>query len=169
MVRLPFVTAAGTLDRHRRWPAFLTALALVAISWTGTTAHAQDGDGVYGRLDGDLALSAGLGGGVVHGDRQHVAEWSGTATLELRARVLDMAGVLLAGEWRPEGDERLIVAADLRPLFFARWLLNASSRRAWADLLVDSIGLDLGVAIGPFEKSPRTSSRPAWPSEATNT
>ena len=127
------------------------ALALAGSIAAPAAGHAQDGDGVYGRLSGDLSLSAGIGGGVVHGDRQGIAEWTGTATLELRARVLDMAGLLVAGEWRPEGDDRVVVAADVRPLFFARWLLSASSRRAWLDLLVDSIGIDLGVAVGPFE------------------
>lgn len=130
----------------------LRALGLViALALSPGLAAAQDGDGVYGRLSGDVALSAGIGGGVVYADRQHVAEWTGEAMVELRARVLDMAGLLLAGEWRPEGDDRVIIAADIRPLFFARWLLGNSSHRAWEDLLVDSIGLDLGAAIGPFE------------------
>ena len=130
----------------------LRALALtLAVTLVPAVVSAQDGDGVYGRLSGDLALSAGIGGGVVYADRQRVAEWTGEATVELRARILDMAGLLLAGEWRPEGDDRVIVAADIRPLFFARWLLGASLHQSWGDLLVDSIGLDLGAAIGPFE------------------
>jgi hypothetical protein len=130
----------------------LRLAAIVSVLVLGTaTARAQDGDGVYGRLGGDLVLSAGAGGGFVFHDRQLLSEWTGEATVELRARVLDMAGLFLAGTWRPLGDDRVIVGGDLRPLFLARWLLGASAHRAWQDLLVDSIGCDLGAAFGPFE------------------
>ncbi len=115
-----------------------------------SAARAEDAPAVHGRLDHDLVLSGALGGGVAWGDRVHPAP-TGAASLELRARVLDMAGVVVAGEWRPEGDSRLVVAADLRPLFLARWLLGASLHREFADLLLDSLGLELGAAFGPFD------------------
>lgn len=124
-------------------------LALALASITGV-ARADDVGAVYGRLDNDLVLTAALAGGVVLNDRVH-PDPTGSASLELRARLVDMAGLVLAGEWRPEGDSRVFVMADVRPLFFARWVLGASVHRAWVDLLIDSIGIDLGAAIGPFD------------------
>lgn len=113
-------------------------------------AAAQVGDGAYGRLDGDLSLSAGLGGGPVFG-QVGGPDATGAATLELRARVVDTGGPFLAGEWRPEGPDRIVVGVDLRPVFLIRFLMNAESGDPWLDLFVDSIGLDLGAAIGPLD------------------
>ena len=122
------------------------AIAMWALIWTASVAHAQVGDGAYGRLDGDLALSIAGGGALVLGERGG-PDPTGSATLELRARVLDSAGVVVAPEWRPEGTSRLVLAIDLRPVFLARFLLNGESGRAWVDLMIDSIGLDLGAAL----------------------
>lgn len=126
------------------------ALALALLALVPASAAAQDGDGVYGRLDGDLTLSAGLMGGAVTNDRVHPA-WTGSVSLELRARILDSGGIFAIGEWRPEGDSRVIVGVDVRPLFLPRFLLGWETGSQWADLLIDSIGLDLGAAIGPFD------------------
>lgn len=133
-------------------PRALQALALaVALALSvPALAHAQDGDGVYGRLDGDLTLSAGVMGGAVTNDRVHPA-WTGSVSLELRARILDSAGLFAIGEWRPEGDSRAIVGVDIRPLFLPRFVLGWQTGSQWVDLLIDSIGLDLGAAIGPFD------------------
>jgi hypothetical protein len=129
--------------------ALLLTLALSLAA--PTLCFAQDGDGVYGRLDADLALSAGVTGGAVSNDRVHPA-WTGSVSLELRARILDSGGLFAIGEWRPEGDSRAIVGVDLRPLFLPRFLLGAMTGSQWVDLLIDSIGLDLGAAIGPFDR-----------------
>jgi hypothetical protein len=126
------------------------ALALALLLCSPSLAHAQRGDGAYGRLDHDLALSAGISGGAVTNDRVHPA-WTGSTSLELRARILDSGGVFAIGEWRPEGDSRVIVGVDVRPLFLPRFLLGAQTGSQWLDLLIDSIGLDLGAAIGPFD------------------
>ena len=115
------------------------------------TASAQQRDGAYGRLDGDVALSVGVNGGVVLDDRVHPSV-TGSASLELRARILDSGGLFAAGEWRPEGDSRVIVGVDLRPLFLGRFLLGLESGFQWFDLLLDSIGIDVGAAIGPFDR-----------------
>ncbi len=125
----------------------LTAVFVVVLA---APARAQYGDGAYGRLDGDLALSVGVNGGVVLDDRVHPAA-TGSASLELRARILDSGGLFAIGEWRPEGDSRVIVGADLRPLFLARFLLGLESGYQWFDVLLDSIGIDVGAAIGPFD------------------
>lgn len=128
----------------------MRALPLLLLTFLASTAHADDVRAVHGRLDHDLVLTAALGGGVALNDRVH-PDPTGSASLELRARLVDMAGLLLAQEWRPEGDSRLIVAADIRPLFLARWILGGSLHREFLDLMLDSIGLDLGVAIGPYD------------------
>jgi hypothetical protein len=128
----------------------ITASGLALSLALSTQARAQDGDGAYGRLDGDLALSAGVNGGVVLDDRVHPAV-TGSASLELRARILDSGGLFAAGEWRPEGDSRVIVGVDLRPLFLARFLLGLETGMQWFDLLLDSIGVEVGAAVGPFD------------------
>ena len=130
--------------------SLLFFFALAALFAGPAPACAQDGDGVYGRLDRDLALSAGVLGGAVTADRVHPA-WTGAALVELRARILDSGGLFVAGEWRPEGDSRVTIGVDIRPLFLPRFLLGCMTRVRWVDLLIDSVGLDLGAAIGPFD------------------
>ncbi len=128
--------------------AFVVPIALFAlVPWPA----AAQGDGVYGRLDADLALSVGVSGGAVTNDRVHPA-WTGSVSLELRARILDSGGVFAVGEWRPEGDSRAVVGVDIRPLFLPRFLLGAETGSQWVDLLIDSLGLDLGAAMGPFDR-----------------
>ncbi|AKF09182.1 hypothetical protein [Sandaracinus amylolyticus] len=131
---------------HRALPSLIALACLLAPA----IARADEGDTVYGRLSGDLVLSAGIGGGMVVNDRVG-PEITGTTTIELRARLLDSGGLVIAPEWRPEGDDRVIVGVDVRPLFLLRFLMNMQSGDAWLDLFVDSIGIDLGVAIGPFD------------------
>lgn len=99
-------------------------------------------DGLYGRFDGDLILSAGAGAGALltAGDEPLVF------VADLRARFLDTAGLLVAPEL--DGSSlRVVTAVEVRPLFPARFLLNTWSGSAWLDLLVDSIGFELGVAV----------------------
>jgi hypothetical protein len=125
------------------------ALALAGACALASPARADEGDTVYRRLDADLVLGLGLGGGIALGDPAS-PDLAGAATVELRARILDTGGLFVAPEWRPEGVSRVLVGADFRPLFLMRFLNNLQSGNAWLDLLVDSIGLDLGVAFGPL-------------------
>lgn len=132
----------------------LRGLFVVALSLAWLlpgAARADEGDTVYGRLSGDLVLSAGLGGGVALNDRVG-PDPTATTTLELRGRIVDSGGLFLAAEWRPEGDSRVLIGVDLRPVFLARFLLNMQAGDPWVDLFVDSIGLDLGVALGPLDE-----------------
>jgi hypothetical protein len=124
----------------------LVCLFLLATS----PAYAQPGDGVYGRFDGDLTLEAGIGGGIVEGVDNPV---TGAGTLDLRARYLDVAGLAIGAELRAEGAHRVWIGVDFRPVFLARFLLGGSFRDRWADLIVDSIGFDLGVAIVPLDEN----------------
>jgi hypothetical protein len=120
-----------------------SALAVLAVA--GSARADSPPDGVYGRLDGDFVLSAGAGGGAHLDDLATSATWTG----ELRFRYLDTAGLVVAVQ---EEDLRAIVAGDFRPLFLIRFLLNEWSGRAFLDLLLDSVGFELGAALlRPFD------------------
>jgi hypothetical protein len=121
----------------RLWP--LLALAL----WAPAAAQAQ-GDGSYGRLEADLMLSIGAGGGIVLDAEQ------GAVLGDVRLRWLDMVGFVIAPEWRPDVEGRLALAVEVRPLFPARFFLNSESGIEWLDLLVDSIGAEVGASIAPL-------------------
>jgi len=129
----------------------LLALALVTFV-VPAGALAQQG-GAHGRLETDLVLEGSLGGGaVVVGD-----QWTGAVVAEGRARYLGMAGLFLGTEVRARPDTgdaagRLFIGADLRPVFFARFLLGATLNDRYWDFFFDSIGLDLGVAITPLDE-----------------
>ncbi len=128
----------------------LLALSLVLLV-APALAAAQQG-GAHGRLDADLVLEAGLGGGAAFAS----GSTFGSGILELRARYLGMAGLVVGSEVRATSggaSGRLFVMADLRPIFFARFLLGATSNDRYWDLLIDSIGLDLGVAITPLDET----------------
>lgn len=121
------------------------ALLIPALALCPAFAHAQRNDGMYGRLERDLVLSAELSGGAAqpHGD-----DWAPAADLTLRARYLDMAGVALGFRrtFAARRDDALFVAVDLRPAFFARVNFDFQRGPRWLDLMLDSIGLELGAA-----------------------
>lgn len=119
-------------------------LALIALA-VPSPAAAQDG--AYGRLEGDLTLEISGGGGATY----EAAAWSGAAVLEARMRYVDMAGLMIGGEYRPDGASRVLLMADVRPVFLARFLTNNSFGDRYWDVFVDSIGLDLGVAFAPLD------------------
>ena len=123
------------------------AIALASLS-LASHASARDDDGAYGRLDGDVTLVAGLGGGLIAGPSR------GFASAEVRARYFDAAGVALAYEESDalsrattSGASRraLIGAIELRPLFPVRFLRHMEVGRSVGNLVLDSIGLDLGA------------------------
>jgi hypothetical protein len=108
-----------------------------------SSASAQPRDAVNNRLRGDLALSAEVLGGVVD-----AGALSGMGSIALRARSLDMVGVVI-GYDRALGGPRFdhaFAAVDFRPAFFARWAYDLERGPGWLDLFVDSIGLELGAA-----------------------
>ena len=105
----------------------------------------REGDGLYGRFDRDVVLSAALGTGAAF-----FGEGAWVGTLELRARYLDSAGVFVAPEVRLFADPRILLGVDFRPLFLARFFEGLSAAHEWSDLVLDSIGLDLGVVLIPI-------------------
>jgi hypothetical protein len=125
----------------------LRAAIAIGVLLAASPALADDADGAYGRLDGDFSLEVALGGGAAF--ERDAIFFAGT--LELRARYLDVAGIAIGGEARLDATSRIWIAADVRPLFLIRFLLGGSFRDRYWDLLVDSIGIDLGVAFLPLD------------------
>jgi hypothetical protein len=129
-------------------------LGLAALASAAPAARADDpdparDDGLYGRFDGDLWLGADAGGGVTLGGG--ATRLSGEVAL--RARYLDSAGVFAFGEV-DRGQIRFGGGVELRPLFLARFLLGLGSERARLDILVDSLGLELGLGGVTVEDAP---------------
>jgi hypothetical protein len=99
----------------------------------------------YGRMEGDVTLVAGAGA--------VVAARGPRAEGELRLRYLESAGVFASYEdgpllGSPAVPERVLaVGLEVRPLFLARWLTGREIQRARVDLLLDSVGLELGAAM----------------------
>lgn len=133
----------------------LAALLLPAMLLCPTPAVAQRNDGMYGRLEKDLVLSAELMAGAAQTGR---APWAPAADITLRARYLDMAGLALSYRraFADARDDALLLAVDLRPAFFARVNFDFQRGPRWVDLLLDSIGVEVGAAwTRPGEGSSR--------------
>jgi len=134
-----------------RAPAGLLLALVGGASWVGATplarADAPVGDGVYGRLDGGLVLSAGVTAGPAFDGGLSGA----VGELDLRARYLDAAGVVLAPAYVGDpGAGRLFVGLEVRPFFPARFLLDLWTGHRWLDLVIDSLGVELGAVLGPW-------------------
>jgi hypothetical protein len=118
------------------------ALALRAAN---ASASGESVDTTYGRVDGDVGVVVGAGG--------VVAPRGPRAEAELRLRYLETAGLFAAYEdadvlgSASEPRRVLLMGVELRPLFLFRWLQGHETRRAWLDLALDSIGLELGALV----------------------
>ncbi len=124
----------------------------LAVAVLSAPAAAAADDGVYGRLDGDLALSLELGisealrfdgGGDGAAWGESLAARFGVhylQTVVLYAHYNDALGV----EAQPLA-RALSGGVELRPLFLGRWGQGLERGPAHLDLLLDSIGLGLGV------------------------
>lgn len=107
-------------------------------------AQRAEADGVYGRFDGDLVLSAELMG--AWGDTP--TGGAGAASAAVRARFMDMTGLALGYDRAisAQRHDALWLAVDFRPAWLARTNYDWEQGPRWLDLMVDSIGVDLGVA-----------------------
>lgn len=99
-------------------------------------------DGVYGRFDGDLTLTIGLGAELNDGPRGAVLA---------RALYYHTAGLALGyadslgGD--PEPKRVAFVGAELRPLFLPRWALDLEFGCPTLDLTLDSLALGAGLFV----------------------
>jgi hypothetical protein len=139
-----------------RRSAALCLLVAVASLPARVFADARPDDGLYGRFGGDLWLGAALGGGVALGPPGGPRD---AGVLELRARYLDSVGPFLfaQGSGVVGGDPgwQLGAGVEIRPLFLARFLTARSLGNAWLDVLLDSLGLEVGVAAYALESRAR--------------
>ncbi|MGZ3416775.1 MAG: hypothetical protein ACXVEE_02860 [Polyangiales bacterium] len=135
-----------------RWSLVLGCLLVTS------AAHAAEGDGAYGRTDGDASFVVGVDGGTL-GGRKLVGG-------DLRLRYLDTAGVAVGYEEldafnkaQTEGEFRRDFRAgvELRPLFPARFLKAHEIGNSFVDLVIDSVGLDIGAIwiVRAFKDVPR--------------
>ncbi len=105
-------------------------------------------DPTVGRIDGDLTVS--IGAGATLGPR------GVRATADMRLRLLDSAGLFFGYEdcfgSSAEPTRVLYTGLELRPLFLARWSQGLELQRGFADLLIDSFGLEIGGFISQPQK-----------------
>jgi hypothetical protein len=125
-------------------------LALSLAAAAGATAAAREAgaqlaaEPSYGRVRGDVTLVGGVGAVVAEGGVRGEGE--------ARVRYLESAGLFVAYE---EGfgvastvPARLLATGlEVRPFFLYRWLRGLETRRARFDLVVDSLGLELGATF----------------------
>jgi hypothetical protein len=126
--------------------ALAVALPLLLGTWPAPVAAEGPGDGLYGRWDGDWSLHVGAGAGA----SWETSERQATLLGELRLRYVDAAGPVLSGRWGPDGGEHLFVGVELRPLFPALFLEGLSTGWEFVDLLIQSLGIEVGVAWLPL-------------------
>jgi hypothetical protein len=102
-------------------------------------------DATYGRIAGDIGLV--LGAGATFGPR------SPRLSADLRFRYLETAGLFFTYEdgslvsssgTSAEPLRVLALGFEIRPLFMARWLTGHELGAARADLMIDSLALELG-------------------------
>lgn len=140
---------ARRLRRHVLAPSLVLS-AVGLCSGAPSLAHAAGDkpdkpDTSYGRIDGDL--SGSLGVGATFGPR------APRAAVDLRLRYLWTAGVFATYEDGPlfgsGADPRRAFATgiELRPLFLARWLQGLETGHAHLDLTIDSFALELGAVF----------------------
>lgn len=138
--------------RHAIGLALALALPLSSGSLDlGAHAHADEGDGVYRRFDGDLGVGLDLGGGYRLRTRDEALPGGGYGEVGARLRVLDTGGPFVSYR-HAAGDPDaglLLVGIELRPLFPALYLLDIRLAEFPA-LLLESLSLELGAAIGPL-------------------
>ncbi len=139
----PMVPSTSTNSRRSLG---LTWLSVAAIWMAVSSAQADGpGDGAYQRFDADLTLQFDVGVGVLN------AGSSGPSLVaELRARIIDAAGLVVALDSAPAGEDHLFVGVELRPLWPALFLMNHSTGYERWDLLLESLGVELGAGITPL-------------------
>src|SRR5579859_5604958 len=119
--------------------------ALLAAAAIAATRPAAAGGADYGRIEGDTTWITGLGAVVAPGGLR--------AVVEMRLRYLESAGVFVAyeeGALLGSGADAARVLAggfELKPVFLFRWLRGHETGAARLDLVLDSIGLELGTFL----------------------
>lgn len=113
-----------------------------AIALSGRAALAAPGDGVYGRLAGDLQIEGGIGGGFA-GDRAVGIARVGATFVQ--AAGLHFVATDSMSSTAPFGTRTLSPGIHLSPLFWARFASDLQSGNARLDLFIDSLSLECGA------------------------
>jgi hypothetical protein len=137
---------------HRLRCSVLGAWLATASLWCSPARAGEDGppphvpspgyDGVYGRLDGNLALGASAGAELDDGHAR--------GSLRLSVHYLWTAGVYARyadafGSASPRAERVTSLGIDLRPLFLPRFALDNERGPALYDLTLDSLSLTAGA------------------------
>ena len=141
------------------WPALTASLFFISISEIAQADNkgidsselvdpewsemAGGGDGVYGRLDGDISWEAGVGAALLKDQ----------VLAEIELALLYYSSVGLRGGYADSfnnSENALVrsawVSLEMQPLFLSRWFLDMSTGNQFTDLLIDSLALDVGMA-----------------------
>lgn len=122
----------------------LVVAAVIGLLASSAPASAQrHGDGLYGRWDRAFTLSLGAGPSLSWIEQERHVGLAG----ELRFLIGDMAGLALGSRWGPDAGQYLFLGVDLRPLFPGMFALDLSIGHEFADLLIQSLYLELGPAF----------------------
>lgn len=100
-------------------------------------------DTSYGRIDGDVSFTAALG--ATFGPR------APRGAIDFRLRYLWTAGLFVTYEdalgGSAEPRRALATGVEIRPLFLARWSSGYETGNGYLDLMLDSLGLEIGAAF----------------------
>lgn len=132
----------------RALPVVVRLFAVLAVGCVIPSARAQDGDGVYGRFDASSSVVLGAGA-IVAAETGDVG-----ALLDARVRVIDAAGLATSVVLAPDRRTRLFAGVELRPLFPGLFLQSMSTGRWFVDLLIQSLGVELGVDVALARNAP---------------
>jgi hypothetical protein len=108
-----------------------------------------EGDGAYGRFDGDLDVGFAAGANVALTSRGVGAGARVNALYYFTGGLYTSYGEMLTGSRDPM--RRAAFGLELRPLFLPRWALDLQRGPAFWDLTLDSLNL----GVGGFAASPR--------------
>ncbi|WP_437727975.1 hypothetical protein [Sorangium sp. So ce861] len=127
--------------RARRAAATALAGAAALAALAGASTARADGDGAYGRLDGDLDLRAGAGASFASGGPALCAHGAAAylSTAGLYAHYTDALGAQGATVARS-----IAGGVFIQPLFLGRYASDLELGAPWLDLLIDSVALGVG-------------------------
>jgi hypothetical protein len=127
----------------KRARALVVCAAALVGALLASTARADDDDGVYGRLEGDLDLRAGAGASFASGGPSFaaMAAINNHETAGVYVRYADAAG-----SSAPSTRRSIATGIHIQPFFLARYATNGEHGPARLDLLVDSFAVELGAA-----------------------
>lgn len=128
---------------------FAVLLAVLSAPLRASMVSAQ-GDGLYGRLQTDFVVSAYVWSGAAEDSERQLK-----SPLVLGAgaalRYLDSAGLVIGVESLGIEAPRLLIGAELRPVFLAFFFKDKSSGKQWSDLTLGSLGLEISAAVDTRE------------------